>query len=96
MVEAGFAIETLERNRGFFSWFGQEAARFSGLIDPRRTPRRPWVWLSLSTLWLLTLPFLRGLFPLLGRPLDRLGLEAIATVGYHVVARRTGGPGGSR
>jgi SAM-dependent methyltransferase len=94
LVEAGFEIETLERNRGFFGWFGQEAARFSSLIDPRRTPRRPLLWLSLSTLWLLTLPFLRGLIPLLGRPLDRLGLETIATVGYHVVARRGGGAGG--
>jgi SAM-dependent methyltransferase len=74
----------------------EEAARFSSLIDPRRTPRRPWLWLSLATLWLLTLPFLRGLFPLLGRPLDRLGLETIATVGYHVVAKRTAGPGESR
>ena len=93
LVEAGFEIETLERNRGFFGWFGQEAARFSGLIDPRRTLGRPWLWLPLSTLWLLTLPFLRGLFPLLGRPLDRLGLETIATVGYHVVARKASGAG---
>ena len=89
LVEAGFEIETLERNRGFFSWFGQEAARFSSLIDPRRSARRPWVWLPLAALWLLTLPLLRGVFPLLGRPLDRLRLEAIATVGYHVAATRT-------
>lgn len=88
LVEAGFEIEALERNRGFFSWFGQEAARFSALIDPRRTPRRPLLWLALSALWLLTFPLLRGLFPVLGEPLDRLGLEAVATVGYHVAARR--------
>ena len=88
LPEAGFELESLERNRGFFSWFGQEAARFSALIDPRRIPRRPVAWLSLAALWVFTLPFLRLVFPLLGGPLDRLGLEGIATVGYHVVAIR--------
>ncbi len=95
LAEAGFEIETLQRNCGFFSWFGQEAARFSSLIDPRRIPRRPWIWLPLTCLWLLTLPLLRGVFPLLAQPLDRLGLEATATVGYHVSATRTQSPSGA-
>jgi len=83
LPEAGFEIESIEANQGFFSFFGQEAMRFSSYIDPRRLTRREgnWlIWLGLTLLWLLTLPFLRGLLPLLGASLDRLGLEAIATV----------------
>jgi hypothetical protein len=36
----------------------------------------------------VTLPFCRGLFPFVGGALDGLGLEYIATIGYHVVAIR--------
>jgi SAM-dependent methyltransferase len=87
LPEAHLEIESLEANRGFFSWFGQEAMRFSALIDPRRTARKGLVaWAGLTAVWLMTLPFTRGLLPLLGPSLDRLGLEQIATVGYHVVA----------
>jgi SAM-dependent methyltransferase len=88
LPEFGFEIETIEQNQGFFSFFGQEALRFSANIDPRRLPCKGWKWVALSMLWLLTLPMLRGFFPLLGGVLDSLGLEQIATVGYHVVAVR--------
>ncbi len=87
LPEAGLEIQSLEANRGFFSWFGQEAARFSALIDPRRTTRNGLlVWAALTALWLVSLPITRGLLALLGPALDRLRLEQIATVGYHVAA----------
>jgi len=87
LTGAGLEIESIQPNWGFFSWFGQESVRFSSFIDPRRTQQKGVLtWLGLTILWTLTLPLLRGLFPLLGRPLDKLALEHMATVGYHVVA----------
>ena len=86
LSEAGFKIEGIEANQNFFSLFGQEAIRFSSYIDPRRIPQRGLTWLALFLLWLLSLPLLRGVFPLLGGTLDRLGLENLSTAGYHVVA----------
>jgi len=87
LAEAGLEIETIEANRGFFSFFAQEGLRFSALIDPRRTAHTGLVlWVGLVVLWIVTLPLLRVLFPLLASSLDRLGLYEKATVGYHVVA----------
>ncbi len=89
LPEAGFEIEDIETNMGFFSLFGQEAGRFSSYLDPRRTLKQGiGVWLGLTLVWLVTVPFARGLFPLLGGPLDRLGLEQMSTAWYHVTAIR--------
>lgn len=86
---AGFRIEEIVRNQGFFSFFGQEAIRFSAYIDPRRTRSLRWIPRGLTAaLWLVTAPVTRGLLPLVGRALDRLGLESASTVGYHVLARK--------
>ena len=86
LPEAGMEVVSIEPNRGLFSWFGQEAQRFSAFIDPRRTLKTGWCWPFLTLLWLVTLPFCRLLFPLVGQSLDELGLGQVATVGYHVVA----------
>lgn len=83
---AGLEIESLEANRGFFSLFGQEAQRFSVLIEPRWRAGLDAAWVGLAVLWVATLPLLRVGFPLLGLVLDRLGLEQVATAGYHVAA----------
>ena len=88
LPEAAMDVISIEANRGFFSWFGQESARFSGLLNPLRTLHAGWSWPLLTVLWLGTLPYCRILFPLLGGTLDKLGLEHIATVGYHIVAVR--------
>lgn len=86
LPEAGIEVESIETNQGFFSFFGQEALRFSALIDPRRTVHKGVLaWVGLTALWLISLPFARGLFPLLAGSLDQLGLERKVTVGYHVV-----------
>lgn len=86
LPEAGFSITCIEKNHGFFSIFGQEAIRFSRLIDPRYTSKRGVMQFALAILWLATWPLFRGLLPILGSLLDRLELEHIATIGYHVAA----------
>ena len=86
LTEAGFTVQSIESNGGFFSFFGQEAVRFSSLIDPRRTRHLNAKWPLLSCLWLLTIPLTRGILPILAPTLDKLKLEQIATVGYHVSA----------
>ncbi|MCE5273076.1 class I SAM-dependent methyltransferase [bacterium] len=89
LPETGFAIESLERNQGFFSLFGQETLRFHGLLRPAGG-RGLCLNLALGALWAASVP-LALLLPVLGRQLDRLGLESMATVGYHVVARKAPG-----
>ncbi|NJP07839.1 MAG: class I SAM-dependent methyltransferase [Chloroflexaceae bacterium] len=86
LPEAGFTIQSIDANGGFFRLFGQESMRFSALIDPRRTSRSGLLWVGLTLLWIVTLPWMRVLLPLLGVFLDRLRLEHAATAGYHVVA----------
>jgi 2-polyprenyl-3-methyl-5-hydroxy-6-metoxy-1,4-benzoquinol methylase len=90
LPEVGLELVSIEANGGFFLWFAQEAKRFNALIDPRRVPKGGTLRIVLALLWLVTLPFCRVLFPLVADRLDSLGLERMATVGYHVVARRQG------
>lgn len=88
---AGCEIESIERNRGFFSFFGQEALRFSDYIRPRHTRALGFGRaIPLTALWIVTLPACQVL-PLVGASLDDLPLEQSATIGYHVVARKRNG-----
>ena len=81
-------IRSLERNRGFFSLFAQEAQRFTSYLSPRQLLRRP-VWMAaMLPLWLTTLPLFKFLLPALARSLDELDLEQLSTAGYHVVATK--------
>jgi SAM-dependent methyltransferase len=83
---AGLDVQSIEANQGFFSFFGQEALRFSAYLRPRMTRTLRWPQRGLlSGLWLLTWPMCQ-LLPVIGRRLDQLNLEQDATVGYHVVA----------
>ncbi|MEM7031235.1 MAG: class I SAM-dependent methyltransferase [Chloroflexota bacterium] len=86
LTEFGLTIESIEPNQGFFSFFGQESVRYSQYLDPRHTQGSFLTRAVLTTLWVITLPMLRGFFPLLGKSLDKLSLEKTATIGYHVVA----------
>jgi ubiquinone/menaquinone biosynthesis C-methylase UbiE len=88
LPEAGFVVSAIEPNQGFFSWYGQETVRLHAYLNPKQTLRfgaLRWFWLT--ALWALTLP-LAQLFPFIGAELDALGVEQIATVGYHVIARK--------
>lgn len=88
LPEVGLHVESIEKNGGFFRFFGQEAIRFSFNLDPRRSLVRGWARVWVTPLWFVTLPICRALFPLLGERLDELELEHTATVGYHIVAAR--------
>jgi SAM-dependent methyltransferase len=86
LTAAGCHVQSIEPNQGFFSFFGQEALRFSEYLRPRNTRAMPVGRRTiLSLLWLVTWPACQVLPPL-GGALDRLGLERTATIGYHVVA----------
>jgi hypothetical protein len=79
-------VRSIESNRGFFSFFGQEAQRFSEFLHPRRTRQLGVMRAAFLTgVWIASLPAAQ-LLPPLGTLLDRWDLERIATVGYHVVA----------
>ena len=87
---AGCDVRSIESNCGFFSFFAQEALRFSAYLQPSHTRQLGFARsVVLSIVWLVTLPACQML-PMLGSALDRLGLERIATVGYHVVAVKRG------
>jgi len=87
LTDAGFHEIDVQPNRGFFSLFAQEGLRFSSLLGPR-PPGRGFARLVLASIWILTLPVLRVLLPLVAHYLDKLGLEELATVGYHVTATK--------
>lgn len=85
-------ILDINRNEGFFSFFGQEALRFHDYVKPSAAKELPWgPRLVLGALWVISFPFSRVL-PLLAVWLDTLELENIATVGYHVRAIRKRDP----
>jgi ubiquinone/menaquinone biosynthesis C-methylase UbiE len=89
LPEAGFTIQSLTPNAGFFSFLAQESARFSALLDPRRTGGLPFGRrLAATVIWATTLPVCRGIIPLSATWLERLDLVAHTTVGYHVVCVR--------
>jgi SAM-dependent methyltransferase len=83
---AGCDVTSIESNGGFFSFFGQEAQRFSEYLRPRHTRRLGFTRSAFLTgVWIAALPACH-LLPVLGSLVDRWDLERIATVGYHVVA----------
>lgn len=89
LAEAGFEDVRIERNAGFFRWFGQESLRFIQHLDPRRTARMaPGARIAATLLWIAAAPFCYGVFPFAGSWLDRQQLETTGTAGYHVTARR--------
>jgi SAM-dependent methyltransferase len=84
----------IDRNKGFFSFFGQEALRFHDYLRPEATRQLNWTRrLVLVALWIMSFPLSR-ILPLVGVWLDSLGLEHTATVGYHVRAARRSDPDG--
>ena len=96
--EAGFSIESIEPNQGFFSLFGQEAQRFRRYLRPRATwhlDLRRWSFLTL--LW-MTAGLISWLLPPICLWLDTLGLETAnyATVGYHVMGIKKNGEDAGR
>jgi ubiquinone/menaquinone biosynthesis C-methylase UbiE len=90
LAAVGFAEPEVAANGGFFKHYGQESIRFARLLAPWRHP--PLAALAVALPWLLLLPWLAALCPLLCHLLDRLDRERGFTVGYLVAARRAGAP----
>ena len=89
LESSGFDIDRIDRNEGFFSFFGQEALRFCEYLGPSKTRGLPSTTRAALLLpWLMAVPLARAV-SLLGPWLDSLNLERIATVGYHVRATRS-------
>jgi SAM-dependent methyltransferase len=86
LTAEGLRVTSLQRNGGFFSYFSQEARRFTALLKPGRN--RGEHDLRLLVLWAVTLPLFRFFLPALAGWLDRLNVESVSTVGYHVLAVR--------
>jgi len=88
LAEAGFENIEIEANAGFFRFFGQESIRFMGLAAPWHLRTPVWVRVLWTPGWILLLPLLGVLMPLLGVAIDSWDRERRFTVGYHVKARR--------
>jgi SAM-dependent methyltransferase len=86
LPEAGLEIETLERNEGFFSLFGQEALRYVELLGEPAVKRMPLAARGFAFVLRWMMKPLARLFAVAGNVFDRHGIEQMATIGYHVVA----------
>lgn len=91
LAAAGFEDIEVESNAGFFSFYGQESLRFLRMTRPFGGVLPAVGSLFFLPFWLLLLPLLGVVFPLLGTLLDRFDTMRHFTVGYHVTARRRAG-----
>lgn len=86
----GFHLDSCRPNGGFFKWYGQESQRFLYMVTPSRPSAR---WLFLPIKALLAIWF-RLAIPLFCHVLDRLDQKKDFTVGYFVLATKSGEPVG--
>lgn len=88
LAEAGFVGILVVPNAGFFAFYAQESLRFLRLASPFRLHSSVVAKLVWAPFWLLLLPLLGGIIPMMGYLLDRFDDERKHTVGYHVIAQR--------
>lgn len=88
LQEAGFEHIRIEANGGSFKFFGQESLRFIRTTFPLTLAAPIWVRALWSPVWIILLPVLGFLVPVIGHRLDRYDTERRFTVGYHVRAER--------
>jgi len=86
--ESGFDMIRIEPNGGSYRFFGQEALRFVRMTAPWALSAPLGIRIIWFPLWLVLLPVLGVLMPLLGWALDKYDDEKRFTVGYHVRASR--------
>jgi len=85
---AGFEEITVEPNEGSFRFFGQESLRFIQATSPWSTSLPVGIRLLWLPMWVVLVPVLGLIAPVLCKWLDRYDRERRFTVGYHVTARR--------
>lgn len=86
LTEAGFTIESLRANGGYFKLYGQESQRFLTMLTPRKTLAR----LAFMPLKLILAGWFRLAMPIICHFLDPLDREQNFTAGYFVRARKVG------
>ena len=87
LAKLDFERIDIQANGGSLKFFGQESLRFLSLSRPFRSINlvTSMLWLPI---WLLLLPILGGVIPLVAYWLDRFDREQRFTVGYHVTAHK--------
>lgn len=85
---AGFEDISVEPNEGSLRFFGQEALRFVLATNPFKMDLPFVIRLLWFPVWMVLLPLLGLVVPILCKFLDRFDRERRFTVGYHVTARR--------
>ncbi len=90
LAAAGFENICVEVNEGSLRFFGQEALRFIRTTQPFRMGLPFLVQLFWIPVWMVLVPLLGVLIPVLCKFLDQFNREQRFTVGYHVTARRVG------
>ncbi|MBV8210701.1 MAG: class I SAM-dependent methyltransferase [Burkholderiaceae bacterium] len=90
LTQEGFDSIVIEPNGGSFRFFGQEAVRFARTTAPNQLTMPLVARVAWTPVWLLLLPVLAGVVPLVAAALDRYDRDRRFTVGYHVSATRRG------
>jgi SAM-dependent methyltransferase len=91
LKEAGFEDIHVEANEGTLRHCAQESIRLAQMTRPFALGM-PWpLEMMWAPFWLLLLPVLGGIIPVLCKLLDRFDREKRFTVGYHVTAVRRHG-----
>ena len=85
---AGFKDISIEPNEGSLRFFGQEALRFVLTTNPFKMELPFAIRFIWFPVWMVLLPLLGVVVPILCKFLDRFDRERRFTVGYHVTARR--------
>lgn len=86
LKESGFANISIMPNAGSFRAFGWESIRFMRLTNPFALRAPVLIRVAWALPWLLALPFIAGLIPVMSHFLDRYDTEQRFTAGYHVLA----------
>lgn len=86
LIEAGFCIDEISPNGGFFKHFGQECRRFSTILAPSSNKKSAH-WYVIP-FWIISFPIFNVIMPVLGYILDGLDQEKSFTVGYFIKARK--------
>lgn len=88
LVEAGFRQVQVEANQGSMRFFAQESIRFARTTRPFALQMPLLAEVCWGAIWLLLVPALVLIIPVMSVMLDRFDRDKRFTVGYHVTATR--------
>lgn len=90
---AGFVDVEISPNGNFYKLFSQEAIRFVRKSNPISSGWPILYRVLWAPFWLLVLPLMAGVLPVICHAVDAYDRPVAFTVGYHVTARKAGVPG---